>query len=86
MCGFFVVSGLAPRWAAQQPQYIQRVPPDRTQSQVLEPLRAPARGKPAHHKKPAHHWKPVNQKMQAKKRPEPVGAFLLPLDQNINQW
>ncbi|MBR7212106.1 hypothetical protein E1K68_04790 [Pseudomonas sp. B2021] len=21
-----------------------------------------------------------------KKRPEPVGAFLLPLDQNINQW
>ena len=46
-----VASGLAPRWAAQQPQESQRGFPDVSRRGVSGPLRAPARGKPARHKK-----------------------------------
>ena len=53
--GFVVASGLAPRWAAKQPQnqaiqyaWINAVA-------LLGLLRSPTRGKPARHNKPARH-------------------------------
>ena len=46
----FVVSGLAPRWAAQQPPSGTRIESDIPQWQIEGPLRSPTRGKPAHHR------------------------------------
>ncbi|MGY3325329.1 hypothetical protein [Pseudomonas sp. TE3911] len=44
-----VVSGLAPRWAAKQPQKQALRFVLKTSVAGLGPLRSPARGKPAHH-------------------------------------
>jgi hypothetical protein len=66
-----VASGLAPRWGAKRPQYTRRAVSGRPCRQVLGPLRAPTRGKPARHKKPtdlkmpADHKKPINLKKPA---------------------
>ena len=51
----FVVSRLALRWAAQQPQYSHRMLPERLSRLAKGPLRAPTQDKPAHHKVFAHH-------------------------------
>jgi hypothetical protein len=45
----FVVSGLAPRWSAQQPPSGPCVESDTPRWQIEGPLRSPTRGKPAHH-------------------------------------
>ena len=47
--GIIVVSGLAPRWAAKQPQKQALRFVLKTSVAGLGPLRSPARGKPAHH-------------------------------------
>ena len=54
-----VVSGLAPRWAAQQPtdqalRFFCEIA-----VALLGPLRSPARGKPAHHKRHIGHITPI---------------------------
>ena len=52
-----VVSGLAPRWAAKQPQKQALRFVLKTSVAGLGPLRSPARGKPAHHR---HHRSPAS--------------------------
>ncbi len=52
-----VVSGLAPRWAAKQPQKQALRFVLKTPVAGLGPLRSPARGKPAHHR---HHRSPAS--------------------------
>ncbi|MGY3325327.1 hypothetical protein ACVWXD_004183 [Pseudomonas sp. TE3911] len=52
-----VVSGLAPRWAAKQPQKQALRFVLKTPVSGLGPLRSPARGKPAHHR---HHRSPAS--------------------------
>ena len=51
----FVVSGLAPRWAAKRPQLESSGVPGISRWQVLGLLRSPTRGKPTRHKKLARH-------------------------------
>ena len=55
--GIIVVSGLAPRWAAKQPQKQALRFVLKTSVAGLGPLRSPARGKPAHHR---HHRSPAS--------------------------
>ena len=55
--GIIVVSGLAPRWAAKQPQKQALRFVLKTSVSGLGPLRSPARGKPAHHR---HHRSPAS--------------------------
>ncbi|QHG24591.1 hypothetical protein GDV60_17705 [Pseudomonas sp. DTU12.1] len=45
-----MASGLAPRWAAKQPQKARRVSSDKLRWTGLGLLRSPARGKPARHR------------------------------------
>ncbi len=53
--GLVVASGLAPRWAAQQPQQATPVTPDTPSKQVLGRLRHPTGDKPPlHNKSPLH--------------------------------
>ncbi len=48
--GFFVASGLAPRWAAKPPQHPHDVLPDTPRGMVLGLLRSPAGDKPPCHR------------------------------------
>ena len=74
-----VVSGLAPRWAAQQPQCKRRVLSYETRCEILGPLRAPARGKPAHHNKRTHNNKPIRPDAKPPVPSEPTVAAKLPV-------
>jgi CRISPR/Cas system endoribonuclease Cas6 (RAMP superfamily) len=53
---FVVVSGLALRWAAQQPPNLTGVFPRQTAAVLLGLLRSPTQGKPAHHGGKAARW------------------------------
>jgi len=57
--GLVVASGLAPRWAAKQPQNTAPGAAWHTAAFLLGLLRSPTRGKPARHNRPACHSRPA---------------------------